>query len=77
MFILQMYVGGILLIELAVTGLVGGLLIGLVHSILARRFIIGSLCCIFAVTMYLPLMYHEVCESGVCIIIIRCIHNHN
>ena len=77
MYILQMYIGGVLLVELAVIGVVSGLVTGLVDDISRRRFIMGLLCVYSAFMMYLSRFFHVVRMSGLCVKIIRCIHNQN
>lgn len=51
MYLLQIYIIGIFIVELVVIGLVGGLVIGLVHTTERRSRIIGILCIVFNLAM--------------------------
>ncbi|KAK1354239.1 hypothetical protein POM88_047495 [Heracleum sosnowskyi] len=54
-YILQKYVGGVFLIELAVVGLVSGLVIGLVDDVVLRTGLVGALATVFGILAYIPL----------------------
>ncbi|KAL1820527.1 hypothetical protein ACET3Z_015396 [Daucus carota] len=60
----RMYIGGVFLIELAVTGLISGLVIGVVHNILKRRFLIGLFCNYCAVMMFLLRGFHAIVDKS-------------
>lgn len=49
-----MYVGGVFLIELAVVGLVGELVIGLAHTVVTRRAFVGGFGYFFSLVMCMP-----------------------
>lgn len=63
-------VGGVFFIELAMVGLVSGLVIGLAHTVVWRTCIVGALAFSFGTMTYLPRLSHvltacRVIESGV------------
>ncbi|WOG91794.1 hypothetical protein DCAR_0311046 [Daucus carota subsp. sativus] len=60
----RMYKGGVLLVELAVIGVVSGLVTGLVDDISRRRFIMGLLCVYSAFMMYLSRFFHVVVDES-------------
>lgn len=60
MYILQIYVGGVFLIELAIVGLVSGLVIGLAHTFLMRTAIVGAFSFLSGTVMYAPRIFRVV-----------------
>lgn len=59
-YISQKCVGGVFLIELAMVGLVSGLVIGLAHTVVWRTGIVGALAVTFGTMTYLPRLSHVV-----------------
>lgn len=59
------YIGVVFLIELAVIGLVGGLVVGLTHDVLMRTILVGTFCITCGTAMYCPRAYQafRVCDE--------------